>query len=170
MNILITILVILVVFVYITIYRKYSKTFTIIQSSIRTVTPSHLLEKQPIVITEPLVRPLDILHTLFKYMYVTKRQLLEITPGEFKRVKSKYMILFPNKRSEKHNTVHIVHPKYSHLLKDDKRLHEAQYVDIKLKKYQVLILPQHWWFSINNCNVTCFELYDILTFIESFTL
>lgn len=159
---LLFLVLVLLIILYVQYYTKYNNDYKIIQSTLGNLEGKVLYERYPIVISDRLVNPDDILKTLFKYTYLTeKRAVIE---GSFNvcRVFNKYTIIYsPHEDID----MNLIVPSYSkefapwhmhtsqcmfvskgHSLTDS----NAQYITIKLKKQQVLILPPYWMYhSIN---------------------
>lgn len=73
MNKLFVFLFLLICIVYVRFIIQINPHFEIIDAPISKVNPQHLFEKQPVVIHEPLVKPADLLDSLFKYLYVYQK-------------------------------------------------------------------------------------------------
>lgn len=155
-NKLIIIIVILILFVYIRFYLRPNSTFEILQLSVRQLRPHHLFEKSPIVITDLIVDPKQLLVGAFRYLYITTSL---ITPYKnidlIKQNKSKFMII----HALQNTRVSVYHPKYSRILK---RKEYAQFVDIELAQHQTLVLPMFWWFKPSKY-VNIIYMDDIIT-------
>lgn len=159
--ILVIILILLLVIFYIQQYLSYSKEFSIIQASISKITCTYLFEKNPIIITEPLVNPSILTSTLFKYLYIHKNQKSVDCFDTFMRIRTKYLVLFP----EHDMTLQIAHPKTSKIIKSN-NVNKIQYVDIILRKNQTMILPMYWWFQIpKDTKVNAIYLHDIISYV-----
>lgn len=163
MFLLIIVLFISILLLYIYKYFSSSQQISFLQTSISNIHLSHLLEKNPIIISESIVNPSYLLSTLFKYLYI-KTYTNQIDDTDFHLINSKYLILFSE------NPVHIelYHPKFHSYLKKNTEhsLKYTSFIDIHLNKNQVLILPMFWWFRVNNCQkINTIAIYDILSFI-----
>ena len=165
MRFLFIILIILLFLLYFKHYISPTKQFSIVQLSLSKVEPSFLFEKNPIIINEPIMSPLQLTDTLFKYLFVRKLQSLECTPSIFNQNKSRYAILYPRHRND---SIRIVHPKKSRYLKKatDESLKQIDYVEVRLMKRQVIILPMYWWYQVDNCNFGCIDLDDTFSFLR----
>lgn len=164
MNILFFILFVLIFIVYLRFLLQPNINFQILNISISKIQLSHLFEKLPIVITESLVQPQDLSKTVFKYLYVKKNYKSKVIPDKYHQNKSKYLIIYPRKNEL---TINVVHPKKSKFLKSSSEdsLKMVEYVEMKLNKRQVLILPMYWWYQTDSENFGIIELDDIFSLI-----
>lgn len=165
MRSLIIILVTLVFLLYFKHYVSPTKQFNIVQLPLCKVDPSFLFEKNPIIINEPIMSPLHLTDTLFKYLYVKKVQSAECTPHTFIQIRSRYAIIYPRHRDD---SIKIVHPKKSRYLKKgtEEALKHIDYVEVILRKRQVIILPMYWWYQVDNPNFGCIDLDDTFSFLS----
>lgn len=152
---LIIIIIILIVCIYINYYTKYKTDYNIIQSTIDTIDINLLYEKYPILIYSNILDPKELLSTLFAYSFIFKQETL-ITPVVPTINKSKYLLIW----NEDHDTmINIINPKYKKNIqwtKNNKyiistqpldQLTDVQYISLKLKQNNVLILPHYWIFE-----------------------
>lgn len=152
---LILILVVLVLFMYIQHYNNFKNDFKIIQVTLENVDAKQLYEKYPILIYDRVVDPETLLTSLFAYIH-TRRKYMLIPGGEQIYFNPcKYTMLYsPIADSE----IQLIMPKYRkeltfhrerELWKSKEGLSETQvqYVTVKLKKQQILILPTFWMFQ-----------------------
>lgn len=136
--------------------------FEILNVSISKINPNHLFEKLPIVIREQLVHPMDLTNTLFKYLYIKKKHRQNTMPNVYQQNKSRYVIIYPRRSNL---SLQIVHPKKSMFLKKmtNSSLKHVDYVEILLKKRQVIILPMYWWYNTNSPDFGRIEIDDLLS-------
>jgi len=141
-----------------------NSSYEILNISIAKISPSHLFEKQPIVIQEPLVQPMDLCSSLFNYLYIKKKHIKKTISNVYMQNRSKYLIIYPR---ENNLSLNLVHPKQSLFLKHmtKESLKYVEYVEFKLKKRQCLIIPMYWWYSTNSENFGKIELEDVLSFL-----
>lgn len=152
--ILFLILIILFFALYINKYLSVRSDIEILQASISDVNASYLFQKYPLIISEPLVNPENILKTLFKYLYIKTIFFNATNSNTYSQTRSRYQIIYP---SLNNSVVKIIHPKYS-------SNENYPYIDIILKKNQILILPIYWWYKCDsNCN--CIEIYDVISYL-----
>ncbi len=155
-NLFLVMLILILIF-YFQYYLKYNNAYRIIQSDINKIDANVLYERYPTIISDRIVNPNDLLKTLFKYTYVFKAN--SIQSGDMKPTLSinKYTIIYNNKNDI---DINVILPSYrsefkykyqNNLFKADKILDgtNIQYVTIKLKKQQVLILPSFWIYQTN---------------------
>lgn len=150
--------VVLLVLLYIQYYTKYNTNYRIVQASLANIDGKHLYERYPIVISERLVNPEALLSTLFRFTYTSeKRCVLPGTDQVFKTYNKYLMVFNPDQDVE----IDIVSPAYSKEFVPWKPTKECvvmmshgipfqqstiQYVTIRLKKQQVMILPSYWMY------------------------
>ena len=153
MNKLFIVLIILVLCLYVRYYIKVNDAIIIVQPKLEQVDTYILLEKNPIILRESIVDPIDLLQTVFKYMFIYHRidEIKNIdTPM---RIDSRYAIIYCIHPCD----VKIYHPKNKQL---------AKYVEMHLSKGQCLILPMFWWYSAYQIdNIKTIKLYDISSFL-----
>lgn len=159
-KILLVIVILLIVFIYIHYYSKYNDTYEIVQTYLDKVNIDMLYERNPIVIYDSIKTPKQLLGTLFKYSYVSKSDY---------KIDTKYPIMNRAKFSFVYSTndqdtyINLINPSYKSSMKwANKRSNggkslvmdkvstttleetNVQYITIKLRPYQVVILPMHW--------------------------
>lgn len=171
---LILLIVALVLMLYTQYYMNYSRGYKIIQSPLSNLSIDTLFERQPIVISDRIVEPLHLTTTLFKWSYLTKEKH-DVHPNvSVVRTCHKFCIL----TSPADVTVNIVNPVYTKQLRpwskatSDGLMKSAlplldsnvQYVTIKLKKQQCLIMPMHWMYECTSPH-TIILMDDIMTLI-----
>lgn len=152
MNKLIVILIVLILCLYIRYYIKVNDDIVIVQPKLEQVNISILLEKNPIILRESIVDPIDLLKTIFKYMYIYHR-VDKLDVDSPKKIDSRYAIIYCIHKA----TIKIYHPK-----------NKENYVEMHLSKGQCLILPMFWWYSVDRNaidDVKTIKLYDISSFI-----
>jgi len=69
---LLTLFIIICIVSYISIYTKPKKHMEILQSELATLKTEFLLEKQPLIIYDKIVNPMEIIQSTFKYLYTFK--------------------------------------------------------------------------------------------------
>ena len=163
-KILISSIIMLLCFVYLQSYLAVKDDYTILQTWLEKVTPDTLADKHPIVIFDQVVRPDQLLSTLFAYMYVsvvkTKHNSKHVI-----RNRARYALLF----SERATHVNLISPKYKKIIKYNAGLSDqdasVKYVTIKLKPHQLVILPMSWMFTCDDCEAM--YIYDGLSYVLS---
>ena len=155
-KILVIIVVCLFLLLYTQSYAKYHDDYKIIQSNLRKIDIGTLYEKYPIVIYDRVISPQQLLDTLFSYSYAVKSEIVESVQNPCMNM-SKYLILF---NSLDDSVINLVNPKFRKNIEwrkqngtvvSTKHLDNlrVQYVTIKLKKNQVLILPGYWIYQVD---------------------
>lgn len=155
-RLLVIVVIVLIAFIYIHYYSKYNDTYEIVQTYLDKVSIDMLYERNPIIIYDSIKTPKQLLGTLFKYSYVSKSDY---------KVNTKYPVMNRAKFSFVYSTsnsdtyVNLINPSYKTSMKwsnhnnktvldkvSTTNLDETsvQYVTIKLKPYQVVIIPMHW--------------------------
>jgi hypothetical protein len=106
-----------------------------------------LNERYPIVIYDRIVDPRVLLSTLFKYSYMfQKLNAFNAAPDPVAN-NHKYNIIFS---SQEIIEVDVISPLYKHDVQN------AQFVTIKLKKQQTLILPCNWMYKTKSKHYNIF--------------
>lgn len=145
----IAVVIALCVMLYIYSYNRIPPVTEIIQTSVSAFKPRLLFEKQPIVIEEPIVDPMALVPTLFKFLaWGTPRQLKNERGVGLQQAKSRYTIIACT--GDAGGQVDAFHPKYSSVLNTS----SAQFITFNLSAHQVMILPRHWWFQVKGrCHI-----------------
>ena len=159
-TVLIIIIIILVLLAYAQYYTKFNQGYRILQSNIYNIDEKVLYEKYPIIINERIVSPESLLSTLFKYMYLFKASdYVAGSPMPYANVHKFYIIYSP----EDDIDINLVSPVFASMFKPftshnnmfmrsyqtSMSITNAEYITIKLKQRQVLILPYAWLYQTN---------------------
>lgn len=173
---LFVVVIVLIVFIYIHYYAKYNDTYEIVQTYLDKVNIDMLYERNPIIIYDSIKTPKQLLGTLFKYSYVSK--------SEYK-VSTKYPIMnrakfsFVYSTSNQDTYINLINPSYTSSMKWENRVNgkvadkvsttllddtNVQYITIKLKPYQVVIIPMHWIIQTDTTLVK-YNLDDFISMI-----
>lgn len=165
---LLLVVLILIIVVYTQYYLKYNTAYRIIQAPLTKIDENVLYEKYPIVVADRIVKPESLLHTLFKYKYLTS--------SFGTRAGSQFPYFAVNKYTLIYNTIedvdiNIIAPQYRNEFQGfksniDLNSTQAQYVTIKLKKQQIIILPAFWIYQSSSPH-SVISLNDPLSFIIS---
>jgi hypothetical protein len=123
----------LVAYMYISYYLKVHPELTFLQTSITKLDLDMLQSKLPIVILDRIVDVWDVLTSVFKYQYSFIQSADDASA--WTRNKHKYLVL----KQREDSMVHIAHPSA------DMKAEDYAYVDLRLKKDQMLVLPYGWW-------------------------
>jgi hypothetical protein len=137
---LVIVLIVLIVVAYINFYITPSKEIEIIQMKVNALDLSHLLEKKPIVLYERLVNPLGLLNTVFKYISIRNKPWIiynkEYSP--FMQNTRRFNVVYAANDCQ----IQLVHPNLF------SKGYPSDVVYMQLKKYQTVIIPMFWWYSI----------------------
>jgi hypothetical protein len=168
MSRLIKVLLVTILIAYIYAYLKTNPQFQILQTSISKIQPRHLFEKSPIIIEEPIVNPLDMVKTTFKYLYIRKKTKMINRFDVLTQNKSRFVILTPKQGGA---YIQISHPSNTNAIKNmasakDSKSIRPPLVDIKLSPNQVIVLPPYWWYKVESSSqIQLIELDDMLSIL-----
>lgn len=170
---LISIIIILVIIVYVNYYTNYKKDYNILQTYLDNIDLSLVYEKYPIVIYDRVINPSELIKTLFAYSYIYKKQYSIKGPFNPMINTSKHAIIWCPSDDI---ILNIINPKFKNNFKWEKKVStlslkdidnsSVQYITIKLKKNQVLILPAFWIFDSTN-TINIIQLDDLLSFFTT---
>ena len=163
-KILILCIVVLLVYLYIQSYMSVKEDYTILQTWLEKVTPETLADKYPIVIFDQIVKPEQLCSTLFAYLYITvKHKTISGRDGIRKNV-AKYLVLYSTTETI---NIHLISPKYRRMIKYGDKIEaqdpKIQYVTIKLKPHQLLIVPMSWSFACDGEQCHAMHVHDIIS-------
>lgn len=173
---IIVVVVFFICVIYINYYASYKQDYNIIQSYLDSIDINILHEKYPIVIYDQICKPFKLLTTLFAYSYIFSKQLAIVTGFPIYNP-SKYLILWSD---DSNIILNIINPKYKKDIVWSKQntyskstvsleaLNPSiQYITVKLKQYQVIILPAFWIFDVDkntNTKINGIFLDDLISF------
>ena len=169
---LLIIVLALAIILYIQAYLKPKQEYTIIQTYLDKITQDTLQDKYPIVIYDLIHEPRTLLDTLFAYQFAfSNNKTLSEPTNEVIKARSKYNIIYSDNDS---STINIISPKHTAFIKPKTPLQDQsdqiQYITIKLKKHQVMILPLSWYFATKD-PVKIITLDDLLSaLLNSFNI
>jgi len=130
--------IVVILYIYISYYYRYSEEPTIIHSYEKLFQNNVMLEKRPIILLEN-EKSLEEIHKK-NTPYMIKKNL-DYDTSNWVRNKYKYLYIQPTDTSE------------LHLLQASKKLTEDGIPDkdetlitLKVKKNQIIILPYHWYY------------------------
>jgi len=181
---LFVIIVFLLIYAVIYYYTTPRKEMQIIQAPISKIDVNTLLERYPILISQPLANPEELINTLFKYTY-TAKEFKEITDKEH-LLQSRYKYIAIYNYKDDPIEVNVVQPWSAtspelfpcsggmYRLFDFRRPNlilsstpfkdsTVSYITIKIKKQQTLILPTGWIFHTSG-NIRAICLHDPLSY------
>lgn len=136
------IIVLLIIVIYLSYYLRTCPEYELIQVRLNNLKIDHLYEKRPIVIAESIVDIEDLVKTVFAYSYLFKNVSTNITDDQVRKNKNKFLLLY----SDNDIAVKIINPKYKKELRKNLKESNVQYVTIKLRAGQVLVLPALWYY------------------------
>lgn len=161
---LLCVFVILMITLYVQSYFKTKDDYTIIQSYLDKITIDTLHDKHPIVIYDLIQDPKTLMKSLFAYSYISVNYKMS-SPDALYKTRSKFTLLYNDTTDV---FVNIISPKYRVNVVQGKPIasqsNDVQYITIKLKQNQVLVLPILWYYA---CDKQCktIGLDDVLSSI-----
>lgn len=176
-KVLLMFLIILVICIYVHYYSKYNTSYEISQTYLDKINLDLLYERNPIVIYDSLKTPNQLLKTLFKYSYTSKNEYKILDNNV---VMNRYKFSFVYSTNHNDCYINLINPSYKKDFKWNKHpqsndlisktnLEETnvEYITIKLKPLQVLIVPSHWLIQCTNNNTTLHKvnLHDPFSWI-----
>lgn len=141
-------ILVIITIIYIKLSLRPKDYFQILQMESRQLTPDHIFEKQPIVLTDNVCDILALLHTTFQYTYMWKH--FDMNFKTINKNKSQYLII--NIISESASIL-IEHP----------HIERYEGVELKLDKDQILILPYGWGVVVKEGETKSVHLDTIIT-------
>jgi hypothetical protein len=154
---LITFIIILIIIIYIQYYYKFKNDFKINQVYLDKIDMNLVNEKYPIVIYDKIIEPKQLLKTLFAYTYNISSDFPLLFENKVYINLAKYQIIY-NQLSD--IDINIIHPQFKNKIefiqsKDSNTIHSRKTVDnlnieyltIKLKQNQILILQTFWMYT-----------------------
>ena len=151
---LLLVIIVLVIYVYLRYYLTPNSQTKIVQVSLTELTPSLLLQKNPIVIEERLVNPLNLVQTAFKYLYMFKKiQAQPKHQPDFTKNTSRYLLIMSNRHNSSVEIRNPTNPINKNI------------VDVRLHANMCLILPFKWWYRFHDHeSIQMVHLDDILSY------
>ena len=173
-KLLLVIVIVLVVVIYIQYYSKYNTSYEITQTYLDKISIDLLYERNPIVIYDTIKNPKQLLGTLFKYSYVTKNEY-KINHQNPLMNRSKFSYVYSTIDTD--TFINIINPSYRKDFKWTKDTKtgdmvssttiedtNVQYITIKLKPLQVLIVPSLWIIQTNQ-EINKINLHDFFSML-----
>ncbi len=177
-KLLFTILIILIICIYMHYYSKYNTTYEITQTYLDKINLDLLYERNPIVIYDSIKTPNQLLKTLFKYSYISKNEYL-INHSNVIMNKHKFSFVYPSGVDDCY--INLINPSYKNNFKwsKDKSIigdlisktniedTNVEYITVKLRPFQVLIIPSHWLIQSteNTSSLHKVNLHDLFSWI-----
>lgn len=143
-HILLFIIIGLILIIYLKYYVKYNISYKIIQTELANATEDLIYERYPIIISDRIAVPNDLLKTLFKYKYLFHKTFVQYGDPKPRIMYDKYTLLYNNKGDI---DINIISPIYRKEANNPINSSNIQFVTIKLKKLQVLVLPSFWMYQ-----------------------
>lgn len=151
-NALLILALLLIIILYLSYYSKFSKNYNITQTFLNNFSPDLLYERNPIIIYDSLATPHDLLKTIFKYQFLFSQENTIPMDKTFS-VKSKFSIVYSS--NDAPVLINLINPTYASSFtwytNKKQRMSDTNisttnisYIDVQLKKNQVIILPPHW--------------------------
>lgn len=176
-KLLIIVLIVLIICIYMHYYSKYNTSYEITQTYLDKITLELLYERNPIVIYDCIKTPNQLLKTLFKYSYIT---MSEYVINHQSLIMNRQKTSFIYSTSDNDSYINLINPSYKKdfkWIKNDKTGDmisqtniddtNVEYITIKLKPFQVLIIPSHWLIQSTEKNSSLHKvnLHDALSWI-----
>lgn len=156
MNIWLWIILAILIYIYISYYYRYPTKVSILQSRLNEFDLNLLQEKQPIVLEDAIKEIEQLKKAWFKWNYSKKYS--GYIPEHWYRNNYKYLLIHPQEDTE----IFLYPP--TKLLNNGVPDPEETVIIIKLKAYQLLIVPYHWYTMIDTEKQIHFMgIHDILT-------
>lgn len=151
MNKLLLVLIALLVIGYARYFVTYNSHIEFIQSDLSKLNSTHLLEKNPIIIQDRIVNIDSLFGSLFKFLYVHKKELepsIAAAQNPY-RNKSRFAVIY----MKEDGSIHLSHPTW--VKKDTaNNNNNYKYIEIPLKKNQVAVIPTFWYFKLQTPETT----------------
>lgn len=144
----------LIIYLYVAYYLRVHPSMTLLQTGVDKIDFDMLGSKLPIIITDRIVNTHDLLVSIFRYQY-TFIQSQDATPA-WVRNSHKFAVI----KSSANQKIQLAHP----ASKMDTGTYD--YLDVVLRKDQVIILPYGWWVLAQNADI--FMLDDTLSKLISY--
>lgn len=158
------VIVALILYIVTRPYFKHSDTFEITQCDLDDMTMDVLYERNPVVISDQLQAPTELLDTLFKYTFLFKSLSVHSNAGMSHKCLSKFTLVWGSRGGVRIDLVNKMNAG-AYL---DRGVDEfyangmAEYVTVRLLQNQVLILPPFWSLVTSN-KIHVLELDDLLS-------
>jgi hypothetical protein len=138
---------------------KYKDNYNILQVYLNNFELNTLYEKYPIVIYDQIYDINELLTTAFKFSFVFKTAFT-INSDFIYRNSHKFLLLSSN---DDDIFIKLINPKYKKDIKNTFDESNIQYITIKLKPKQILIVPALWHYYTNNIDVSAIGLDDCIS-------
>lgn len=176
-KLLISIVILLIILIYAQYYSKYNKGYNITQTYLDKINLSLLYERNPIIIYDSIKTPKQLLKTLFKYSYISKREYT-IKNSNIYQTKAKFSFIYHIGQNIDTVMVNLINPIFKNEFQDWKKNNKGvlftntrledtsvEFISVKLKPYQVLIVPSNWMLQVaDDEEVVKVDLDDAFTY------
>lgn len=152
------VILILITLLYAQYYLKYKHDYEILQVQLDNFKLQMLYEKYPIVIFDRVYQLNDLLKTVFAYSFLFQKEI-GIQPDKVHRNKHKYLIL----NSDDEVVIKLINPKYKNEIKENLNDCNVQFISVKLKEHQCLVVPALWYYHTDHIDVRGIEMDDLLS-------
>lgn len=142
---LLTLFILICIVCYISIYTKPKKHIEILQSDLSSLKTEFLLEKQPLIIYDKIVDPLEVIQSTFKYLYTFKIHK-SLTANHIYQSNSRYALIHnPSdedltitllKKNVKKNHLNLFYTFIGNEFKENENT-----ITIILKPYNMIAIP-----------------------------
>ena len=121
----------------------------IVQMSVSHLLPEHLYERNPIVLTDRIVRAAQVASTVFRWHYIVRRKTVcQVN----KQTLNRAFFATLHARGDQTTVVRL-----------DK--HGIPSVDVVLRKDQVLIVPMRWRYTVTQGKISASEYHNVASLI-----
>lgn len=149
-------IVIIIISVYVSYYYRYPESIGILQTSLDLFTHSMLLSKQPLLIQDSIAG--EAVDVLGKAWFGGNGWTPYYVPtGIWYRNRHKFLTLYAIKDTEV-----FIYPPWKKVINGTPQAGEGV-VCIKLKQFQLVVLPLHWRVIFEDDGVACFARHDFVT-------
>lgn len=166
---LLTLFIIVCIVSYIYIYTKPKKHMEILQSELSSLKTEFLLEKQPLIIYDKIVDPIEVIHSTFKYLYTFKIHKL-LTANQVYQSNSRYALIHNPTEEDLTLTLSKKNIKKNHLnlfytfIGNEFKKNDST-IQIILKPYNMIALPYLYMMQCEE-NLDVYFLNDIFHMVS----
>lgn len=151
-------LIILIIYIY--SYYIYPTNITILQTNLDKLNYNMLLERQPLIIENTKTDIYQLQDTLF---YLMSSTYFDIDASDIWHNNNFKYIVLQSINDEKSEI--LIYPPFKKMINNSPDPNETL-MNIELKKGQILILPFHWKYYIqNDYKFKCLGVHNLITYI-----
>ena len=160
-------------------FKKYTNTYQIQQQELDYIEGNDLYNQlNPLIIT--FIEDTSLMNNINKYrlysaMSFNKKNFMYNTKKQYLSHKKEFLLV----RSKKQVIVELINPKYKNEFikaKNDKSIFnifglssknykKVKSIDIVLREYNILVIPRHWLFKIDNSSIEIYTADNIFTYL-----